>query len=595
MWYWKFAFICLLWYSKVTVSHADGSLNKDDEPPRVFFLIFGGLAIAGILRALIKILNIPIPFRVFILFVGGIIGILTKASTYIAKYTQIVYLPPRYMLMSCLPLLMFKSAFCIDAHTFMRSWGQIFFLAVPGILINAFFTGMIMMVLLNHDDWTYAMGLMFGTICSPIYPIEVVSLLKEIGQAKHLSILLEGEGMIGDGSVMIMFEILLGVIEEDITTWYHVVMVFSRFALGGIALGLVLGKLMGWIMAVMYSDVVNMLIFTMVAAYLTYYIGTEMLSVSGVIAVVVLGIMISMEKTSLSIDTEIFLMHFWDMLAYMANTMVFLLAGIIITKKLSQSAGIQDYALVLITYVVAGVGRLLEYILLAPIVSRIGYGLTFRNMTIAVWGGIRGPVPFCLTLSVFHHSGLSPLGRELLVHIAGLVTLTLLINATTMPLLLRLLGLSELSMARKVNMNNCMRHLENRRDRTISMLKMDRFLADANWPLVNTATILKHPYKINYSDSDEEEENYLGFRVTTCPDCQKEIPNEPTNKEMVEMIREARMRILKAKKISYARQYENGMLSKEGIRVLTQAIETAMDTPEALIELEGLHRYFKRQ
>lgn len=55
------------------------------------------------------------------------------------------------------------------------------------------------------------------------------------------------------------------------------------------------------------------------------------------------------------------------------------------------------------------------------------------------------------------------------------------------------------------------------------------------------------------------------------------------------------MRILKAKKISYSRQYENGMLSKDGIRVLTQAIETAMDTPEALIELEGLHRYFKKQ
>lgn len=60
-------------------------------------------------------------------------------------------------------------------------------------------------------------------------------------------------------------------------------------------------------------------------------------------------------------------------------------------------------------------------------------------------------------------------------------------------------------------------------------------------------------------------------------------------------LREARMRILKAKKISYARQYENGMLSKEGIRVLTQAVEVAMDTPEAIIELDGLHKYFSHQ
>lgn len=35
----------------------------------------------------------------------------------------------------------------------------------------------------------------------------------------------------------------------------------------------------------------------------------------------------------------------------------------------------------------------------------------------------------------------------------------------------------------------------------------------------------------------------------TCPACQKEIPNEPTPKEIEEMTREAQMRILKARKV----------------------------------------------
>lgn len=64
-----------------------------------------------------------------------------------------------------------------------------------------------------------------------------------------------------------------------------------------------------------------------------------------------------------------------------------------------------------------------------------------------------------------------------------------------------------------------------------------RFLADANWPIVYAGTVLKHPYKINISDSDDEDENYLAFRSTVCPDCQKEIPNEPTGHEIVEMTR----------------------------------------------------------
>lgn len=61
------------------------------------------------------------------------------------------------------------------------------------------------------------------------------------------------------------------------------------------------------------------------------------------------------------------------------------------------------------------------------------------------------------------------------------------------------------------------------------------------------------------------------------------------------MFREARSRILKAKKISYGRQYENGMLSKEAVRILYQAVEIAMDTEDVLIDLEGLHRMFERE
>lgn len=53
--------------------------------------------------------------------------------------------------------------------------------------------------------------------------------------------------------------------------------------------------------------------------------------------------------------------------------------------------------------------------------------------------------------------------------------------------------------------------------------------------MVNEATVLKHPYKININESEDEDDFYLGYRITTCPDCQKDIPSEPTVKELVEM------------------------------------------------------------
>lgn len=65
-------------------------------------------------------------------------------------------------------------------------------------------------------------------------------------------------------------------------------------------------------------------------------------------------------------------------------------------------------------------------------------------------------------------------GHALMIHTLGIVFLTLVINATTMPLVLRLLGLSDLSMARKINMNNCMKYVLLRREKIINILKMNR-------------------------------------------------------------------------------------------------------------------------
>lgn len=45
----------------------------------------------------------------------------------------------------------------------------------------------------------------------------------------------------------------------------------------------------------------------------------------------------------------------------------------------------------------------------------------------------------------------------------------------------------------------------------------------------------------------------------------------------------------------YSRQYENGMMTKEGIRIMMQAVELAMDTEEAVIKLEGLEKHFAEE
>ena len=45
-------------------------------------------------------------------------------------------------------------------------------------------------------------------------------------------------------------------------------------------------------------------------------------------------------------------------------------------------------------------------LIMFPLISRIGYGLTWQNMIVMTWGGLRGAVGICLALDVYDNKHL---------------------------------------------------------------------------------------------------------------------------------------------------------------------------------------------
>lgn len=66
-------------------------------------------------------------------------------------------------------------------------------------------------------------------------------------------------------------------------------------------------------------------------------------------------------------------------------------------------------------------------------------------------------------------------------------------------------------------------------------------------------------------------------RIAICPDCDGEVETEPTLEEYREMTEEARLRLLKAMKVSCWRQYEQGVLTEEAVQILVDYIENCED------------------
>ena len=85
--------------------------------------------------------------------------------------------------------------------------------------------------------------------------------------------------------------------------------------------------------------------------------------------------------------------------------------------------------------------------------------------------------------------------HQFLFYCAGIVVLTLLVNATTTEYLLKFLGMSEISHAKKLAMAQAVRRIHDAQLRAVNMLKSDPFLADANWDMVEKSTTVKDPYK----------------------------------------------------------------------------------------------------
>ena len=129
--------------------------------------------------------------------------------------------PPHMFLLVFLPALIFESAFNSDWHIFKVELGKIIILAGPMLLVSTFLSACMMRYMFGYTgDFTWAAALMYGAIISATDPVAVVALLRDLGASRRLSTLIEGESLLNDGTAMVTFLVLLGIVEgEEATIW----------------------------------------------------------------------------------------------------------------------------------------------------------------------------------------------------------------------------------------------------------------------------------------------------------------------------------------------------------------------------------------
>lgn len=81
-------------------------------------------------------------------------------------------------------------------------------------------------------------------------------------------------------------------------------------------------------------------------------------------------------------------------------------------------------------------------------------------------------------------------------------------------------------------------------------------------------------------------------RIAICPDCDAEVETPPSLEEYRTMTEEARLRLLKAMKVSCWRQYEQGVLTEEAVQILVDYIENCEDKHFKTFHAADLKRHW---
>ena len=297
------------------------------------------------------------------------------------------------------------------------------------------------------------------------------------------------------------------------------------------------------------------------AAYLTFYVAEHFMHVSGVLALVALGLMIGgFGRSSVSPQVEHFMHEFWELAGFIANCLIFLIVGFVIAERTEFSAN--DFMVLGIIYVAIHIIRGLVILMHYPFMKNSGYGLPVRDAVVVWYGALRGAIGLALALIVagvdstvlaetmdISVAQATTIKDQFLFIIAGTVTLTLLVNATTIKMLVIKLGLLDVPPVKALAMKASSEYMRSSAENHMQKLKEDRHLRKANWSTVG---------------------EYL-------PKEMKMVESIDEASLSVEKIEAHRRRLLEKEKSSYWRQFKDGMLGPTAVRTLSDTVNDVLD------------------
>jgi len=384
-----------------------------------------------------------------------LLGILLFVSSIVAMVTRRLHLPysvglvaagillallpfgldmpltPELVFSVFLPPLVFEAAIQIPWRPFRRELPVLLLLVTVGVLLAAAIVAAGMHYLIG---WSWIGAAFFGVLIAATDPVSVIALFKSVPVDHRLHLLVESESLLNDGVAAVAFAVLVGIASghgaTPVEVGGEVLFIIGGGLLAGAVVALPLLAVAG-----RTTDHLVEITLTTLAAWGSFLLA-EHFHVSGVLAALTAGLLVGNVgwMGSISDSGRPAVLAFWEYVAFLANSLVFLLIG----GREAQMPLMSVLEAAAVAVVLSLAGR-----------AAAVYPITalFRGRDLAVpagfqhvlwWGGLRGALALALALAL---PASVPERGDIITVAFAVVAFSLFVQGLTMEPLMRRLGL----------------------------------------------------------------------------------------------------------------------------------------------------------
>lgn len=360
-----------------------------------------------------------------------------------------ITLDPDLVLVIFLPPLLMDGAWFIALGPLRRHMVGIAALAVGAVVFTTAVVAVVTHALMPSLPWAACAAL--GAIVSPPDAISARAVLSRVKLPRRLSILLEGESLLNDATGLVLFRLAIAAGVTGTFSASGAVQSFIILAVGGIVVGALVSAT--WVVLVRRLGDDSLMIMASVLTCWAAYLIAETIHASGVIAAVVNGLVCGWYQHVLfPASVRMRGTSFWKVLVFIMEALVFMLIGLSLRGVIERVGGFGivldamagPIAIILVAMTAARFAWVFGSDGLIAIARRMGLRranpLGPRRAVVLGWTGMRGVVTLAVALSVPETFP----GRDfLLVTAFAVILATVLVQGTTLGLVIRWAGLDE--------------------------------------------------------------------------------------------------------------------------------------------------------